>query len=71
MKRKRELKGMTSTLATIMESVLEAVYNRSDDIGIKMYWTYGGYIIEVDKSSEVIRLATFEDCLEEIREMND
>jgi hypothetical protein len=69
--KKPKLEGMTSTLAATMESVLEAVYHRSDDIGVKLMWTYGGYIIEIDKSSQVIRLKTFEDCLEEIKEFTD
>jgi len=67
----REFKGMTSALVATMVSVLEAVYNRLDDIGVEIKWTYGGYVIVVNKSGELTQLDTFEDCLKEIRELTD
>jgi len=68
---REKFRGMNRSIAELLKQVLEGVYGRLDDIGVEVIWTYGGYVLDVNKSGEIKRLLDVEDVLAEIGEVND
>jgi transcription-repair coupling factor (superfamily II helicase) len=73
MRKQREFKGMTQSDACLMKRVLDATYARLDDFSVETKWTVGGYVIDIiiDYVKKPVRLATIDDCIDEIARWND
>ena len=63
---------MKKERAQIMMLVLEAVYNRLDDVSVGVFpLNLVEYAVSIDESGVLKHLYTVQDCIEQIRELTD